>query len=417
MTDSLSTELKEKFIVPLLLDYVYWVLQEAEKRGLRTLYFLSRDGYILQKMAIQVCRKEHISIHCKYLYCSRAALRMPTYALIGEEAFELLLLGGYQVSKKSLLARAELNREQRYAVWADCGEPVEDEEKLLSRYELKQLREKLKASHVFRELVLEKSKVAYPQALGYFRQEGLLETDTVAIVDSGWTGSMQRSLRQLLVSVGFEGEIIGFYFGMYAEPKEKADGTYLTYYFNKTGKTRDKILFSNNLFECLLQAPHGMTLGYELRNGGYFPRLALSAGKEEICAYIQEIMDIAGKQLRERELDAFELKEARKETRRLTNRYMVHPEPREVELLGKCLFCDDVNESYRFQLASLEQLKQLKQYLVYRRIWRQLNHHTKVQLLPDLYWPYGTIAFLPKWKQPWYRGNVYLWEWIRYKRT
>lgn len=416
MTDSLSTELKEKFIVPLLLDYVYWVLQEAEKRGLRTLYFLSRDGYILQKMAIQVCRKEHISIHCKYLYCSRAALRMPTYALIGEEAFELLLLGGYQVSKKSLLARAELNREQRYAVWADCGEPVEDEEKLLSRYELKQLREKLKASHVFRELVLEKSKVAYPQALGYFRQEGLLESDTVAIVDSGWTGSMQRSLRQLLGSAGFEGKIVGFYFGMYAEPKEKADGTYLTYYFDKKGKIRDKILFSNNLFECLLQAPHGMTLGYEQKNGCYFPQLDLSTEKEEICAYIQEIMDIAGKQLRERELDAFKPQEARRETRRLTNRYMVHPAPKEVELLGKCLFCDDVNESYQFRLASQEQTCRLKQYSIIRRVFRRLFLRRLHTISPELYWPYGTIAFLPGWQRLWYQWNVYLWELIRYLR-
>ena len=130
MTNSLSTELNQRFIVPYLLNYVYCVISEAEKRGIRTLYFLARDGYLLQKIAVQLCKKEHIPIYCKYLFCSRASLRTPTYFLIGEELFDLLLLGGYQVSKHSLLARAELNQEQRYAVWEDCGELSEDEDGL-----------------------------------------------------------------------------------------------------------------------------------------------------------------------------------------------------------------------------------------------------------------------------------------------
>ena len=413
MTNSLSTELNQRFMVPYLLNYVYWVISEAEKRGIRTLYFLARDGYLLQKIAVQLCKKEHIPIYCKYLFCSRASLRTPTYFLIGEELFDLLLLGGYQVSKHSLLARAELNQEQRYAVWEDCGELSEDEDRLLNRHELEEIRKKLKKSRVFQDLVIEKSKVAYLSALGYFRQEGLLEEKQIALVDSGWTGSMQRSLRQLLQSAGFQGEIIGFYFGMYADPKGREDGTYLTYCFNRSGKIKDRIPFSNNLFECLLQAPHGMTLGYELRNKTYFPRMALPASEEsyeKMRVYTQEIMDIAWMQLRKRSLRDFDLLKAREETRALTNRYMAHPTREEAELLGRYLFCDDVSESYHSQLASPEQAKQLKQYLILHRIWRRLFPRSDRGILPELYWPYGTIAFLPAWKRPWYRWNIYAWE-------
>lgn len=417
MEKSLSTELDQKFIVPILLNYVYWIIQEAEKRKIETLYFLARDGYILQKMAIQLCRREHISIHCKYLYCSRTSLRMPTYSLIGEESFDLLLSNGYQVSKKSLLERAELNQEQRYAVWADCGEIVEDEERLLNRCELEQLREKLKGSLVFRNLIMEKSKASYPLALGYLRQEGLLDAEKVAIVDSGWTGSMQRSLRQLLESAGFHGEIFGFYFGMYVAPKEAKDGTYLTYYFNRAGKIRDKVPFCNNLFECLLQAPHGMTLGYGLRNEVYFSQLALPTHEtsyKDIRVHVQELLDIAWNQSRKKALCDFDLRKALKETRVLVDRYMAHPTAEEAALLGEHFFCDDVSESYHSRLACLEQTKQLKQYLIFRRIGKRLLFRSGEKTLPDLYWPYGTIAFLPRWKQLWYRGNVYLWEWIRY---
>lgn len=417
MKQSLSVDLKQKFVVPLLLNYVYWIIQEAETRGIKTLYFFARDGYILHKMAIQICEEEHIPIYCKYLYCSRTSLRMPTYSLIGEEALDLLLMGGYRVSRKSLLKRAELNKEQRYAVWKDCGETFVDEEQLLSHHELEGLRKKLKQSQVFHNFIIEKSRNTYSSAIGYFRQEGLLDLEKVAIVDSGWTGSMQRSLRQLLQSAGFQGELFGFYFGMYASPKEAKDGTYLTYYFNQAGKTNDKILFCNNLFECLLQAPHEMTVGYRLEGSTYFPQLALSKNEvnyEKIRVYVQEILDIAWELEREKPYPNFRLKMAQQETRLLIKRYMAHPTPEEAEFLGGYLFCDDVSESYHFKLASPDQTKRLKQHLISHRIWNRLFLKRKDNIQPELYWPYGTIAFLPKRKQLWYRWNIYLWELIRY---
>lgn len=413
----MSAELNQKFIVPLLLNYVYWIIQEAKIRGIKTLYFLARDGYILQKIAIQTCEKEHIPICCKYLYCSRTSLRMPTYFLIGEEALDLLLLSGYQISRKSLLERAELNKEQRCAVWKDCGETFADEEQLLSRHELERLRGKLEQSPVLRNLIIEKSKNAYPSAVGYFRQEGLLDTERVAIVDSGWTGSMQRSLRQLLQSAGFQGELLGFYFGMYAAPKEAKDGTYLTYYFNQAGKASDKVYFCNNLFECLLQAPHGMTMGYRLQGGIYFPQLASSENEESyerIRAYTQEILDITWEQGRIKPYPAFKLEIAQQETRRLIKRYMVHPTPEEARFLGGYQFCDDVSESYHSQLASPEQTKQLKHYSFFRRAWKRLFSKGNSNIQPELYWPFGTIVFLPEWKQRWYRWNICAWEAVKY---
>ena len=90
--------LSRQKVAPVLYGYVCWVLKEAEKRGICTLYFLSRDGYILRKIAQQICEKKKMRIECRYLYCSRASLRMPAYHLIGEEAYRLLFQGGYHVT-------------------------------------------------------------------------------------------------------------------------------------------------------------------------------------------------------------------------------------------------------------------------------------------------------------------------------
>ncbi|MFR1474267.1 MAG: hypothetical protein ACLSB9_00195 [Hydrogeniiclostridium mannosilyticum] len=60
----------------------------------------------------------------------------------------------------------------------------------------------------------------------------MLDGDPVAVVDTGWTGSIQRSLRQLLRSAGGNGGISGFCFGLYQEPKDPADGDYMAWYFS-----------------------------------------------------------------------------------------------------------------------------------------------------------------------------------------
>lgn len=69
---------KEK-LAPVLYAYIYWVLKEAKKRDIHTLYFLARDGYIMNKIARVICENEELDICCRYLYCSRMSLRMPTY--------------------------------------------------------------------------------------------------------------------------------------------------------------------------------------------------------------------------------------------------------------------------------------------------------------------------------------------------
>ena len=58
---------------------------------------------------------------------------------------------------------------------------------------------------------------------------------------------------------------------MYTPQKVAADGIYLTWYFDCSSPATRKMFFSNNLFECLLSAPHGMTTGYKEQNGRYFP--------------------------------------------------------------------------------------------------------------------------------------------------
>jgi len=412
----IAEPLSQMFTGPLLFHYVWWVLWQAKSRNIHMLYFLARDGYLLWKIAQQFCDTFHLPIECRYLYASRASLRMPTYHLIGKEAMELLTLGGYQVTLFSLLRRAELTSEERTAVYNDCGMEQPNENRLLTRSDLDKWRKALLNSKVFYDFIFRKSKAAYGNAIGYFRQEGLFDQREVALVDSGWTGSMQRSLRQLLQSAGFNGGLIGFYFGMYAVPKSPEDGTYLTWYFNHNSSPHIKIPFCNNLFECLLSAPHGMTTGYCLRGGAYEPeQLPAPQGAEldNIHENIGLVLEYVQDRLKELDFVAFCRENALRETRKRIRRYMAHPTRAEATYYGRFLFCDDTTEAYRFSLADKSQIHALKGYSIPARVWRRLFSKGNAAV-PELYWPYGTIAFLPCWKRWWYRWNVYVWEWLRY---
>lgn len=404
---------------PVLFDYVNWVLREAQKEKISCLYFLARDGYVLYQIAQKICLQNNLPIQCYYLYCSRLAFRLPSYHLIGDEAYDILSLGGYYVTPKTLLERACLSREEALKILKQIEYPVSKYEQALTKLDLISFTGRLRKNIDYCNSVQEKSKLAYPGAISYLKQAGLFSQSKVAIVDSGWTGSMQRSLRQLMQSKGYTGSFIGFYFGMYAIPRDATDGIYKTWYFNAESNKNDKILFCNNLFECMLAAPHGMTTGYRLVAEHAEPVILSGPSSDQlqlISEHQKGILDYVDQKLLDGETTflTFDTKAALSRTRRLMRRYMAHPTKHDAYTYGALHFCDDVTEGYHCPLASAEQVKLLGEYSIIPRIYRKLFRQNQSFSVPELFWPYGTLAFAPFWKYTWYFCNLYIWEWLRY---
>lgn len=413
MTDFMR-EYSKKYVGPTMYEYTKWTLLEARDRGLTRLYFLARDGYLLCEIAKRICKKHNINIDCRYLYCSRSALRMPSYHIISEkEMYDILLLGGYYVTPKTLLERADFSESELLRLYKELD--IEQTDKCLNEAELNILREKIKQNDYYKEAVLKKSCEAYLPTIDYFKQEGLFDSDYVAIVDSGWTGSMQRSLRQLLESSGYTGKFIGFYFGMYASPKEEYDGEYNTFYFSKTEGNKRKRYFSNNLFECMLSAPHPMTLSYEYNEDGVaVPKFAKNHDNSLlplIEAQIEGALEYTSERLASDTLD-YNYKKSIKLCYKLLRRAMVYPTRAEAEMLSCFTFCDDITENYRLSLANAEMRKSLKKYMIISRVLRKLLGKKQSD---DLFWPYGVVAFCPKITRPWYRFNILFWDFLKIK--
>lgn len=72
LIDNSYRDLASRFVAPAYLPYVLWLLQEARQQNIQRLYFISRDGYILQQIAETL---PHEGIELKYFFTSRKALQ------------------------------------------------------------------------------------------------------------------------------------------------------------------------------------------------------------------------------------------------------------------------------------------------------------------------------------------------------
>lgn len=405
----LYTISKEK-VAPVLYAYTHWVVEEAQKKNIHTLYFLARDGYVLHEIAELICKEQNLPIECSYLYCSRMSLRTPTYHLIGEEAFRLIFMDGYHVSLQGIFARVSLPENLWHQVMQQAGIPDNvDIKKELSYSEIENYRNKLTVSKCFTEYILNSSKESYISALEYFRQEKLFDQEQIAIVDSGWTGSMQRSLRQLLQSAGWNKKIVGFYFGMFASPKPE-DGEYFCFYFSSKTNKKNKVLFCNNLFECFLSAPHGMTIGYQKNTAdNKIVPVCKDTPPHEQLQRIQEqitgILDGAKKLIAEKQQICMH------ECQKIMRKLMGRPDASAVRIYGQFLFCDDTTENYFRTLTEVDRPETIKQQLISQKLKKRFRH----QKQPLLFWDYGVIALISNpLKRIWYWLNIYLWKELVY---
>lgn len=350
----LQDQLYLHVFAPTLLSFVEWVLTEAEKAGQKRLYFLARDGYSMYLAAKYLCENKGIDIDCRYLKVSRYVLRCAEYHLIGKACLDRICIGGIDVTFEKIMKRAILTDEEAIDIAKRC-QFVDRYTDILNYQEIQSLKEVLKGIPEFFEYVDKHSKEAYPDVIGYLKQEGLLDLLPYAIVDSGWIGTQQHSMERLLQSAVSEKEqitLFGYYFGLYETPKEIDRGRYRGFYFEPESHIRRKVHFANSLFEAVFSAPEGTTVGYRKVEDRYVPienkrgnpnakviERQISLLLNYLKKYVNHAKDISIQKARNSEVVV----------QNLLSQLMSAPKSFEVESFGEYLFCDDIVEQKQMQ--------------------------------------------------------------------
>ena len=376
----------EECFVEVLKDYLLWILDTAEKRGLKRLYFLSRDGYLLYHGALQLCgeMEYRTNVEYRYLECSRFSLRLPLYHKDHEDALSYLCRGGIDISIRHILKRAGLS-DPETAMFARKLERETglDRDHICGYQELRQIAERLKKSKSFWNIVDKHSKREWEFASAYLKQEGVLEPCRIGIADSGWTGGMQKELLKYREVFGVKEPVFGIYWGLYELPEEIGSKEYATYFFDHRRGMLRKLLFNNCVFECLFSAPQGMTLGYRPKGEEITPQYAKTyaynvkwiedfekeflSGLKRTCK--QDSM--AGNQ--EIATDGRDHQEKKRKAMRRLLRFMMFPTKEEADRYGKLLFCDDVLEEKMQELAPLMSSRKLWEGHVAGKVYRYLQ--------------------------------------------
>lgn len=391
-------------LAPAMVLYTEWLLKCALADGKKRLYFLARDGYLMYETAKELCRIQELSVDCRYLYCSRYALRSGEFQFLGEKGLDYILSGGYRVTLEKLLGRAGLGWEEVKETGKELGLGNRPEE-ILSYEQIKAMWPVLANSPLFMEKVRKLGEEAYPLVTGYLRQEGLLEDIPYGIVDSGWTGSIQKSLQSLLKKEGYQGKTDGYYFGMYEYGNGMERERYHTYYFKPEGGMRRKVHFCNNLFECIYSSPEGMTRGYEKTDKGYVPvtegtenpnRNRIEQSRELLLSYLKLYEEEQRAERRDHRKSREEPEgrsSNRKETRvlgRLFASFMGYPDREEAECFGCYFFDDDVTGEEISPVAARVTAGMLKENRIGRLVFRYLKDKKHPELLSA--WPEGSIV-------------------------
>lgn len=372
-------------LAPALNGFVAWILKESMAQGIKRLYFLARDGYFMYQTALRYVKQYNLPVECRYLYCSRFSIRIPNYHFDIENALQYITLGGMDVTVKKLYQRAGFDQEQRSRMYHAGILPFEEGTQI-PRQDLGEIKKQLEGSLVFRKELEETSKRAYPLYEGYLKQEGLLDPIPMALVDSGWVGSMQKELNESLKRMGKKQTLKGFYWGLYEIPNNVSREYYETYFFSPEGELRRKAGFNNCLFECIFTAPHGMTLGYADNGRSIEPVLEEFSEKRKrrICQmesmilkwqelFIEKVKAVPGKEV----LEHLSGTECLGIIEKNMEDFMHRPTKKEAQTFGKFEFSDDVLEDSRQRIAARLQEKELLQDHLLEKVWQELTGKNK----------------------------------------
>lgn len=242
------------FIAPAYISYVHWVIEKCREEGVKRLYFLSRDSYILQQIAKEL---PHEDIELKYLFVSRKSLLLPYMYNATAKKFlavqDKKTIRGKDV--ESLLSslgtsKAELSSEYGITFRFNRITTKKEEETFLDSIFGKESR----YLHTLNERAKEKRDLLN----AYFKQEEVIGNGNTAMVDVGWLGTTRLMVNSILKDEGCN-ETQFFYYGVRGDVLGSLYGKYHTFYRPEQLSTEGTTLIEN----YFSASPYPSTIGYK----------------------------------------------------------------------------------------------------------------------------------------------------------
>lgn len=254
-------EVSSNIIAPFLYIYVDWVINIALENKIEKLYFISRDGQILYKIAKIILNQKSLkNIQISYLYGSRKAWHLPSISEINESVLEWIFDPTMYLSVEDICNRVDMNIEVISEYLKQIN--IFDFKKNLNELERLSCKELFRNNTNIHKIIIGIAKERRKIVIDYLKQEGFNNNSRIGIVDVGWRGRQQVSLSKILDygDIYPETGIYGFYISLINKVNSYKNDSYFTLI--------DKERFVNTvsclaLFEIFVAADHGSCIGYK----------------------------------------------------------------------------------------------------------------------------------------------------------
>lgn len=267
------------FVAPAYIPYVQFVLEKAKEQGIKRLYFLSRDSYILQKIA-ECKQSEFPDIELRYLFVSRKALLLPylqepTAARFLAVQDKQTLLGKYVEELLNSLATNSTELKEKFATEFEYSRITSKQQEKDFLYKI--FGEKSNFRNHLKKIATEKREFLN----AYFAQEGLFDNSEKAMVDVGWLGTTRLMINSILRDEK-QKDAQFFYYGVRGDILDNSHGVFYNY-FTPQELSTELTTMVENYFSA---SPYPSTTGYRVENGKVIPTF-----KEDSAIKSNKIID------------------------------------------------------------------------------------------------------------------------------
>jgi FMN phosphatase YigB (HAD superfamily) len=179
-------------VAPALTSFVLWLFRQAEDRGLKRLYFLSRDAEIMMQIARQIAPKLESKVELRYLYASRLAWNSAVSSPENNPHvwYSVIYQSAIGFTNAELLERAGLSKEEIETITSSHKKAWNSTK---DREILRDTLSSLQADGTLQRHADQNKDLV----LRYLRQEGLFDGTPHAVVDVGWRGTQHDVLIEL----------------------------------------------------------------------------------------------------------------------------------------------------------------------------------------------------------------------------
>ncbi|MCK4336699.1 MAG: HAD-IA family hydrolase, partial [Candidatus Aminicenantes bacterium] len=352
-------ELGADVAAPILIQYIQWVLLDAQKHNIKRLYFLSRDGQILLEIAESLQKYIKTDIELRYLYASRLAWNFPAITELDEDSFNLFIYESPIISIEALSLKTGLDPHSIQKAMEDYSGRTISIHQILSKTNLSHLHQILK-SPPFSETLLDLAAQKRSALISYLEQERIFDDHCSAVVDLGWKGSLQDALLKLINTTGKiqHCPIRGYYFGvgrLFQTHVPPQDILKSGFYYSP-GHPQPP--FPTRILEVFTSGDHGLTLSYTRdKDGVWLPQLKEPRNRDVLDWGLQAlrlgIRNFIKSIPRDAEIIFHRMNyyKASEHINYLINRLTLHPTKEEIAALAKYPFNMDSADLFVSDLA------------------------------------------------------------------